>query len=181
MSLKVESNRKKDIHQILPSENENYNELLQENRRLKAQIETMRIERERVDKEARNDTAKNLEILKMGHQIKVLEMTNKIQGLTFQMDKMKLTMEMKIKADEAANKNNNNNKVDTICKQTTFLTKSEQLKWGVITFFEGCNAQERPIFVSYKEWYQFVAKTLKGNYTRAFAGKYLIDIEIYSK
>ena len=148
MSLKVESNRKKDIHQILPSENENYNELLQENRRLKAQIETMRIERERADKEAQNDqdTVKNLEILKMGHQIKVLEMTNKIQGLTFQMDKMKLTMEMKIKAEEAANKNNNNNKVDTICKQTTFLTKSEQLKWGVITFFEGCSAQERPMF-----------------------------------
>ena len=135
----------------------------------------MRIERERAVKEARNDQdiVKNLEILKMGHQIKVLEMTNEIQGLTFQMDKMKLTMEMKIKADEAANKNNNNNKVDTICKQTTFLTKAEQLKWGVITFFEGCNAQERPMFVSYKEWYQFVAKTLKGNYTRACAGKYL--------
>ena len=31
MSLKVESNKNKDIHQVLPSENENYNELLQEN------------------------------------------------------------------------------------------------------------------------------------------------------
>ena len=68
MSLKVESNRKKDIHQILPSENENYNELLQENWRLKVQIETMRIERERAVKEARNDQdiVKNLEILKNG-------------------------------------------------------------------------------------------------------------------
>ena len=40
----------------------------------------------------------------MGHQIKVLEMTNEIQGLTFQMDKMKLTVEMEIKADEATKK-----------------------------------------------------------------------------
>ena len=161
-------------YQILPEENQNqeHNQLLQENRCLKAQVESMRIERERADHEARNErqrAEKSLKILEMGHKIKVLEMTNQIQRLTFEIEKIKLTVE-KTRAEEAITKNNNRN------EKTTFLTKAEQLKWGVRTFFEGCNARERPdgdLFASYKEWYQFVADILKGYSTRACESRYL--------
>ena len=167
-----------NLNQVLP-ENQNLNQLLHENQNLKEQIEKMRIEREKAEKEAqikRERAEKNLEILEMGHKIKVLEMTNQLQSLKFENEKLRLTME-KTKAEEAIVNEFRNNTAVAIDDKSAFMTKAKQLSWGVEKFFGSHSgnalSHQQPLFTSYQNWYRFVIAILKRYYTSAYANKYL--------